>query len=81
MFRQEYDRMTKRRFNQKSLVLVSNHDFPAFFMNLLRIVVTGSSIGDPTRLEVACSQIESWPPPVIGKQDLPFFGGMITLDM
>lgn len=81
VFRQQYDGMTKRRFNQKSLVLISNHDFPAFYMNLLRVVVASAPISDPARLEAACAQIERWPPPIIGKQELPFLGGVTMLEM
>jgi hypothetical protein len=81
VFRQEYDSLSKRRFNQKSLVVVSNQEFPAFFVNVLRVIVTGATIGDITRLEAACSQIEGWPPPRIRKQDLPFLGGIISLEM
>jgi hypothetical protein len=81
VFRQEYDGLTKRRYNQKSLVLISNHDFPAFFMTLLRLAVTGSPIGDPARLEAACAQMENWPSPAIGKQELPFLRAIVTLDM
>lgn len=73
--------MTKRRFNQKSLVLISNHDFPAFFMNLLRIITSSGAISDPARLEAACSQIEAWPPPSLRKMELPFLGVMVMLEM
>ncbi|KAF2664469.1 hypothetical protein BT63DRAFT_429236 [Microthyrium microscopicum] len=81
VFRQEYDGSSKRRFNQKSLVIISNHEFSSFFMNLLRVIVTGSNIGDITRLESACAQIEGWPPPRIGTQELPFLGGKMVLEI
>jgi hypothetical protein len=81
VFRQEYDKLSKRSFNQKSITVISNQEFPSLFINILRVIVTGSTIGDIARLESACSQIESWPPPRIGKQDLPFLGGMIALEM
>jgi hypothetical protein len=81
VFRQEHDELSKRSFNQKSLVLVSNQEFPALFINTLRAIATGAALGDLARLEAAFSQIESWPPPRIGKQDLPFLGGIIALEM
>jgi hypothetical protein len=81
VFRQEYDGTTKRSFNQKSLVIISSHDFAVFFMSLLRVITTGSNLGDVARLEAACAQVEGWPPPRIGKQELPFLGGIITLDV
>jgi hypothetical protein len=81
VFRQEYAKLSKRSYDQKSLVIVSNHEFPAFFMNILRILVSGAAIGNVSRLEVACAQIASWPPPRIGKQELPFLGTLLDLDM
>jgi hypothetical protein len=81
VFRQEYDGTTKRSFNQKSLVIISSHDFAVFFMTLLRVITTGSNLGDIARLEAARAQMEGWPPPRIGKQELPFLGEIITLDM
>lgn len=38
-------------------------------------------ISDPATLEAAYSQIASWPPPAIGRHDLPFLGKMLTLDI
>lgn len=81
VFRQEQDNLSKRRFSQKSLVVVSNQEFPSFFTNILRVIATGGTIGDLARLEAACSQMEAWPAPRIGKQDLPFLGAIISLEM
>jgi len=81
VFRQEYDKLSKRSYNQKSLVIIANHEFPAFFMNILRTLVSGASIGNVSRLEVACAQLASWMPPRIGKQELPFLGTLLDLDM
>jgi len=73
--------MTKRSYNQKSLVLVSNHRFPAFFLKLLRIVTDHGIISDPSRLEIAVSEISTWESPRIGQQDLPFLGLLLSLEM
>lgn len=81
VFRQEFDRNTKRRFNQKSLVLVSNHNFPAFFTRVLQLMTAGGILCDPTTFEVACSQISSWPPPSVGRLELPFLGSLLVLEM
>ena len=38
-------------------------------------------ISDPTTLEAAYSSIVTWPSPTIGRQDLPFLGSVISLDI
>jgi hypothetical protein len=81
VFRQEYDSLRKRRYNQKSLVVISNHEFPSFFMTLLRTIATDAVIGDIARLEAACSEIASWPSPTVGVQSLPFLGTLLKLEM
>jgi hypothetical protein len=81
VFRQEYDGMRKRRYNQKSLVVISNHEFPAFFMSLLRLLTEDGTIGNISSLEAARSQIETWPAPKIGIQHLPFLGSLFKLEM
>ena len=81
VFRQEFDIVTKRSFSQKALVIISNHDFPSFFAELLRIITTSSFVNDSARLEAACSEISSWPAPTVGRQELPFLGTLLTLEM
>jgi hypothetical protein len=73
--------MTKRSFNQKSLVLISNHDFPAFNLRLLRSLTHFGVISDPSALEAASSGIANWSAPVVGHQDLPFLGEVLQLEM
>jgi hypothetical protein len=80
-FRQEYDSTTKRRFYQKALVLISNHEFNAFYLKVLSIMAKEGYISDPDRLEAACSEIAAWQAPRIGQQQLPFLGNVLTLDM
>jgi hypothetical protein len=81
VFRQEYDKLKKRRYNQKSLVLVSNHEFTPFFMNVLRVVASEGLMSDIPRLEAASAQIEHWPAPKTGSQSLPFLGNILRLEM
>lgn len=81
IFRQEYDSTTKRRFNQKSLVCLSNHEFPAFFARLLHILTENGVISDPLKLQVACSEMSSWNGPTIGHQEVHFFGYLLALEM
>lgn len=73
--------MTKRSFNQRSLVLLSSHEFSALYLRLLRTLTDSGVVGDPSRLEAAAAAISQWPAPVIGHQDLPFLGEMVQLEM
>jgi len=81
VFRQEFDSVTKRSFTQKALVIISTHEFPSFFAEILRIITNSGLINDPTRLEAACSEITKWPPPTIGRRQLPFLGTLLNLEM
>jgi hypothetical protein len=81
VFRQSYDTMSKRRFDQKSLVVISALNFTPLFMNMLRVIAASSAIGDPTPLETACAHIAAWPPPTVGRINLPFMGTSIELEM
>jgi hypothetical protein len=81
LFRSEFDSMTKRSFNQKSLVLLSNHSFPAFHLRLLRTLTEFGVISDPSKLEAASAEIAQWPAPALGHQDLPFLGYLLQLEM
>lgn len=81
LFRQEFDGTTKRSYNQKSLVLISNHNFPAFYMKLLQQMTSSGILCDPNTFEAACTQISAWPPPSIGRHELPFLGSLLVLEM
>ncbi|KAF2477994.1 DUF1630-domain-containing protein [Lindgomyces ingoldianus] len=81
VFRQEFDHTMKRSFNQRTLVLISNHNFLSFYSKILQQMTESGVISDPTALEAAYTQIASWPPPSLGRLDLPFFGSMIALDI
>lgn len=81
VFRQEFDEAMKRSFNQRTLVLISHHNFLAFHNKLLQQMTQSGPISDPTTLEAAYSQIVTWPPPSRGRLELPFLGSTITLDI
>jgi hypothetical protein len=81
VFRQEFDHSMKRSFNQRTLVLITTHEFPAFFVHLLKQMTSSGVISDPTTLETAYNQMLTWPPPSLGKHELPFMGSMLTLEM
>lgn len=71
----------KRSFNQRTLVLVSHHNFLAFYNRLLYQMTESGLISDPTTLESAYTQMVTWPAPALGRQELPFMGSMIALDI
>lgn len=81
VFRQEFDHTMKRSFNQRTLVLVSHHNFLSFYSQLLHSMTESAVISDPTTLEAAYSSIITWPSPTIGRQELPFPGSNISLDI
>lgn len=82
VFRQEYDRQTKRRFNQKSLVLISHHEFTALFRQVLHAIIAHDhALSDPDRLEAVTAEMANWISPGIGQLQLPLFGRVFNFDI
>ncbi|KAI9702636.1 MAG: hypothetical protein M1820_006142 [Bogoriella megaspora] len=81
IFRQEADSLSKRNYEQKTLILVSHHEFPSFFHRLVREITSKDVISNPDALMAACTQIAQWPAPLIGKQTLPFLGSLVDLNI
>jgi hypothetical protein len=81
VFRQEYDHSSKRSFNQRTLVLISHHNFPSFYYRLLLKMTETGVISDPVTLQAAYNQMFAWRPPKVGRHELPFLGSLITLDI
>ncbi|KAF2267389.1 hypothetical protein CC78DRAFT_512008 [Lojkania enalia] len=81
VFRQEFDHTMKRSFNQRTLVLISHHNFLSLHSRLLLQMTESGVISDSNALEAAFCQIASWPSPSLGRHELPFLGSMITLDI
>lgn len=81
VFRQEFDHSMKRSFNQRTLVMISHHNFPSFHNRILQRMTETGVISDPTTLEAAYSGMSSWAPPALGRHELPFLGNMLTLDI
>jgi hypothetical protein len=73
--------MSKRKYEQKSLIIISHHDFPSFFLRLVRDITADDVISNPDALRAACSQIAQWPAPALGKQVLPFQASLLELQM
>jgi len=80
-FSQRRDSTAKRKFGQKSLVLISHHEFPAFFSKIVDLVLSLDATVGPDTLESACAHIASWSDPVVGLQRLPFLGTLLDVDM
>jgi hypothetical protein len=81
VFRQEFDDTMKRSFNQRALVMISHHSFTAFHHRVLQKMTESGHLSDPTTLEAAYTQMNTWAPPALGRHDLPFMGSLLTLDI
>jgi hypothetical protein len=81
VFRQEFDHSMKRSFNQRTLVMISHHNFPSFHHRLLHKMTETGVISDPVTLHAAYNQMFAWRPPSLGRHELPFLGSIITLDI
>ena len=81
LFRQQKDLAVKRHFRQKSLVLISQHNYASLFRHLVKTVALIDFDVGSTIVESACANIASWNPPEIGHQELPFLGSLLTVHM
>ncbi|KAL5118429.1 hypothetical protein ACEQ8H_003605 [Pleosporales sp. CAS-2024a] len=81
VFRQEFDHSRKRSFNQRTLVVVSHHNFPALHRRLLQQMTETGHISDPRTLHAAYNHMFAWRPPRVGRHELPFLASVITLDI
>jgi hypothetical protein len=57
VFRQEFDHSMKRSFNQRTLVMISHHNFPSFHHRLLQKMTETGVISDPVTLQAAYNQM------------------------
>ncbi|RPA98879.1 hypothetical protein L873DRAFT_1828314 [Choiromyces venosus 120613-1] len=81
LFRQQRDTAVKRNYRQKSLVLVSQHDYAPLFAYLIKTISLLDFAVSPTLIESACSNIAAWGPPEVGLQELPFLGSLLDVHM
>lgn len=81
LFRQQRDTSVKRNYRQKSLVLISQHDFVPLFAHLVKTISTLDFSVSPTLVESACSNIAAWAGPEVGLQELPFLGSLLDVHM
>ena len=71
----------KRSFNQRTLVIISQYNFPSFYNQILQRMTVSGLISDPTILEGAYAEMNTWKPPALGRHILPFMGQVLTLDI
>jgi hypothetical protein len=71
----------KRSFNQRTLVIISQYNFPSFYNRILQRMTVSGLISDPTILQAAYAEINTWKPPIVGRHVLPFLGHVLTLDI
>ncbi|KAI5813816.1 hypothetical protein BZA77DRAFT_334723 [Pyronema omphalodes] len=81
LFRQKRDVSAKRNFRQKSLILLSQHEFPPLFSHIVKTVSMLEWTVSPALIESACSNIAAWGPPEIGIKELPFLGEILEVHM
>ncbi|KAI5793880.1 hypothetical protein DFH27DRAFT_628255 [Peziza echinospora] len=79
LFRQQKDLSVKRHFRQKSLVLISQHNFASLFRHLVKTVALIDFDVSTTIVESACANIAMWNSPRIGHQELPFLGSLLNV--
>jgi len=81
LFRQLHDVSAKRNYRQKSLILISQHDFPPLFGHIVKTISLLGFAVSPALIESACSNIAGWGPPGIGMKELPFLGEILEVHM
>lgn len=81
LFRQQKDLTVKRHFRQKSLVLVSQHNYASLFRHLVKTVALIDFEVSSSIVESACANIATWSAPEVGHQELPFLGSLLNVHM
>lgn len=79
LFRQKRDTSVKRNYRQKSLVLISQHDFPNLFIHIVKTVSMLEF--SPALIESTCANIAAWSPPEVGIKEMPFLGEILEVHM
>lgn len=71
----------KRNYRQKSLILISQHDFPKLFIHIIKTVSMLEFSVSPALIESTCANIAAWTPPEIGIKEMPFLGEILEVHM
>ncbi|EWC45550.1 hypothetical protein DRE_05408 [Drechslerella stenobrocha 248] len=81
LFRQQRDETVKRKYGQKTFVVISQHDFTTLFRDqmLAKTLPLLDFSASAALMESACAQMVNWPPPRSGQLELPFFGSLFNL--
>ncbi|KAJ1504222.1 hypothetical protein HMI54_002034 [Coelomomyces lativittatus] len=80
-FRQKPDPSIRRGYFQKSVVLISHFAAHDLFMDVIRTLGPLILENEQVALESATEQIQQWPPPEKGQQQLPLLGTIVTCEL
>ncbi|KAL1687077.1 hypothetical protein GGG16DRAFT_63060 [Schizophyllum commune] len=78
-FSQRKDASIKRGYQQRSVVILTHHQYPALFSAVMSLLGPLYEEHGVPMLESACHNIATWPPPTPGSTvELGFLGNVIT---
>ncbi|EIM91458.1 DUF1630-domain-containing protein [Stereum hirsutum FP-91666 SS1] len=81
-FTQRRDSTVKRGYEQRSVVILTHHPYPALFMSVLSKLGPLHQLHGDAILEVACHNILSWSAPTPGKVvELGFLGSVLHVQL
>uniref|UniRef100_D8PVD3 UDENN domain-containing protein n=1 Tax=Schizophyllum commune (strain H4-8 / FGSC 9210) TaxID=578458 RepID=D8PVD3_SCHCM len=78
-FSQRKDASIKRGYQQRSVVILTHHQYPALFAAVMSLLGPLYEEHGVPMLESACHNIATWPPPTPGSTvELGFLGNVVT---
>ncbi|KAJ6570082.1 hypothetical protein DFH09DRAFT_1362744, partial [Mycena vulgaris] len=81
-FTQRKDSSTKRGYEQRSLVILTHHPYPAFFARITALLGPLFQEHGLPMLEAACHNIATWSDPIPGMiAELGFLGTVLTVEL
>ncbi|KAJ7454663.1 hypothetical protein FB451DRAFT_1049181 [Mycena latifolia] len=81
-FTQRKDSSSKRGYEQRSLVILTHHPYPAFFARITALLGPLFQQHGLPMLEAACHNIATWSDPVPGMiAELGFLGTVLTIEL
>ncbi|KAF9468198.1 hypothetical protein BDZ94DRAFT_849450 [Collybia nuda] len=81
-FTQQRDSTSKRGYKQRSVVILTQHQYPALFSSLLSIFGPLFQLHGVPMLEAACHNISTWRDPIPGETlELGFLGSVLQLEL
>ncbi|KAF9065860.1 hypothetical protein BDP27DRAFT_1228430 [Rhodocollybia butyracea] len=81
-FTQKRDPTSKRGYEQRSVVILTSHPYPAFFSAILSIFGPLFQEHGAPMLEAACHNIATWPDPTLGSSlEIGFLGTVFHVEI